>query len=131
MWLVLASVLGLWVLGMLCVPNFVRSGTSKTNAIINNLRQIDGAKQLWAIEHGRTGAVLVTTQDIAPYFRHDQAKEGFLKAVAGERYVIGTLVESPEAQLTREVDGRPKGTLLRLGTNGDELIICPTKGSSQ
>lgn len=123
LWFVLAGVIGLWLLCMLCIPNFVRSGTSKTNAIISNLRQLDGAKQQWALEHGRTGAVIVTTQDIAPYLRH-------FKPVAGERYSLRTLLQYPEAQLTREVDGRPKGTVLRLGTNSVE-IIGPTNGLSQ
>ena len=109
---------------MLCSVNFVRSGTSKTSAIFSNLRQLDGAKQIWAFEHGRTGAVAVTTQDIAPYLPH-------FTAVAGERYILRTLAEVPEAQLTREVDGRPKGTVLRFGTNDSVEIIGPTHGLSQ
>jgi hypothetical protein len=124
LWFVLVGVVGLWLLCVLCIPNFVRSGTSKTNAILNNLRQLDGAKQTWAFEHGRTGAVVVTTQDIAPYLPH-------FRPVAGERYSLRTLAEFPEAQLTREVDGRPKGTVLRFGTNDNIEIIGPTNGLSQ
>jgi len=127
----MASVTVLWLVCMVCVPNFVRSGTSKTNAIINNLRQLDGAKQQWALDHGRTGAVQVTTQDIAPYLSHSHASDGLVKAVAGERYSLKTLIESPEAILTREVDGRPKGTVFRLGTDSIEIIIGPTNGLSQ
>jgi len=116
----------LLVVCMLCMPNFVRSGTSKTNGIINNLRQLDGAKQQWALDHGRTGAVLVTTEDLVPYLRYPQARHGLVKPVAGEHYSIKTLIESPEAQLTREVDGRPKGTVIRLGTSNVD-ITGPTK----
>ncbi len=58
LWFILAGVIGLWLLCMLCSLNFVKSGTSKTNAIFNNFRQLDGAKQPWAPEHGRTGAVV-------------------------------------------------------------------------
>jgi hypothetical protein len=119
LWVVLVGVIGLWLLCVLCTSNFVRSGTTKTNAIFNNLRQLDGAKQIWALEHGRTGAVVVTTQDIAPYLRT-------FTPVAGERYILRTLTEAPQAQLTREVDGRPKGTVLRFGTNDTVEIIGPT-----
>jgi hypothetical protein len=124
LWLIPVGIIGLLLLCVLCPINCVRSGTSKTNAIFNNLRQLDGAKQTWAFEHGRTGAVVVTMQDIAPYLRH-------FTAVAGERYILRTLAEVPEAQLTCEVGGRPKGTVLRLGTNDSIEIIGPTNGLSQ
>ena len=124
LWFILVGVIGVSLLCMLCSLNFVRSGTSKTNAIFNNLRQLDGAKQTWAFEHGRTGAIVVTTQDIAPCLPH-------FTAVAGERYILRTLAEVPEAQLTHEVDGRPKGTVLRFGTNDSVEIIGPTNGLSQ
>jgi len=119
LWFIPVGVVGLWLLWVLCSVNFVRSGTSKTNAIFNNLRQLDGAKQLWAVEHGRTGAVVVTMQDIAAYLPH-------FTVIAGERYILRTLVEVPEAQLTRDVDGRPKGTVLRFGSNDSVEIIGPT-----
>jgi hypothetical protein len=120
LWFVLAGVVGLLLLYILCIPNFVGSGTSKMNAILNNLRQLDGAKQQWALDHGRTGAVVVTTQDIAPYLPH-------FTTVAGERYILRTLAEVAEAQLTREVDGRPKGTVLRFGTNDSIEIVGPNQ----
>jgi Tfp pilus assembly protein PilN len=36
-------------------------------ACLNNLRQIDGAKQMWALENQRPVGSLVNPQDIAPY----------------------------------------------------------------
>jgi ABC-type branched-subunit amino acid transport system ATPase component len=36
------------------IPNITGSWPSKTGEIINNLRQIDAAKNEWAIEHGFT-----------------------------------------------------------------------------
>ena len=131
LWWVLAAVIVVWLAWALFVPDFVRSGTTKTNGIFNNLRQLDGAKQRWALDHGRTGAVLVTIEDIAPYVLHSLLKAGSVKPIAGERYSLKTLNESPEAQLTHELDGRPKGTVLRLGTNSIEIIVGPTKGLSQ
>jgi hypothetical protein len=37
------------------------------NTCINNLRQIDGAKQQWALENGKTAIAIPRPQDIAPY----------------------------------------------------------------
>lgn len=113
----------------LCVPSFscVRSGPSRTKCIINNLYNLCGAMQQWASDHGRTGAVAVVQKDVAPYLARSVQLDGWVKPVAGERYILRTLTESPEAQLTREVEGRPKGTVFRLGTNGDVQIILPNK----
>jgi len=37
------------------------------NSCINNLRQIDAAKQQWALEHNKTAEAVPTAQDITPY----------------------------------------------------------------
>jgi len=39
------------------------------NACINNLRQIDAAKQQWALQHNKTDDAAPSAQDIAPYFK--------------------------------------------------------------
>jgi hypothetical protein len=41
----------------------------KMNVCINNLRQIDGAKEQWALEQRKAAGTLVATTDIAPYLR--------------------------------------------------------------
>ena len=47
--MVVVAVIGL--LAAIAIPNFVQaSKASQTNACINNLRQIDMAKQQWAID---------------------------------------------------------------------------------
>lgn len=40
---------------------------SKHNACVNNLRQIDGAKQQWALENNKATTAQPTMQDIANY----------------------------------------------------------------
>jgi len=118
-WLVIAAVA--YLVWLVCVPNFAGSRTSKINGIINNLRQLDGAKQQWALDHGKTGAVLVTEQDIAPYLMHPP---GRIRPVAGERYILNRLDQSPEAELTHQLLNRPKGTRIGLNeTNGYEFIL--------
>jgi hypothetical protein len=50
-------------------PNFIgqkRSGPGwNANACINNLRRIDGAKQYWALENGKTNGDIVVTRSIS------------------------------------------------------------------
>ena len=47
--MIVVAIIGL--LAAIAIPNFVRARTtSQQNACINNLRQIDGAKQQWALE---------------------------------------------------------------------------------
>ena len=117
-----AAFLGLaW---LVVAPNFIRSGTSKTHGIINNLRQLDGAKQQWALDHQRPGAVEVTAADIAEYVGVAPHK-GWVQPVAGERYVLNLLTESPEAVLTETVDGRTKGTRMRLLPEGIRFSVSP------
>jgi chromosome segregation ATPase len=41
---------------------------AQLNACINNLRQIDAAKQQWALENNKTAAAMPTVQDLMPYF---------------------------------------------------------------
>lgn len=108
------------------MPNYVKSGRSKTNVIISNLRQIEGAKQRWALDHGRTGSVVVTEQDIAVYLGH---AAGWLRPVAGERYILNSLTQLPEAELTHSALGHPQGTRFRLTTNDYEIIL-PNKPHS-
>jgi len=45
---------------------------SQVNACINNLRQLDGAKNQWALEHNKTAEATPTAQDILPYFREQR-----------------------------------------------------------
>ncbi len=42
------------------------------NSCVNNLRQLDAAKQQWALENNKTAEAVPTAQDIAPYLK-DQA----------------------------------------------------------
>ena len=64
--MIVVAIIGL--LAAIAIPNFVRARkTSQTNACINNLRQIDGAKQQWALESGAVSTAACAPTDIAPY----------------------------------------------------------------
>jgi prepilin-type N-terminal cleavage/methylation domain-containing protein len=62
------------IIGLLCaiaVPNYVKArANSQADACINNLRQIDGAMQQFAIEHGKhVGDTINYPTDLTPYIK--------------------------------------------------------------
>ena len=53
--MIVVAIIGL--LAAIAIPNFVKAReTAQKNACINNLRQIDGAKEQWALENKKTSA---------------------------------------------------------------------------
>jgi regulator of replication initiation timing len=44
------------------------SAVAQLNLCLNNLRQIDAAKQQWALENDRTANAIPSAQDLLPYF---------------------------------------------------------------
>ena len=66
--MIVVAIIGL--LAAMAIPNFVRARTkSQQNACINNLRQIDGAIQQWALEtkQSATAPILPDGSQIQPY----------------------------------------------------------------
>src|SRR5690242_1714977 len=56
------------LLASIASPNYIRArANSQKSTCINNLRQIDGAKQQFALENGKTGSYNASSTDIAPY----------------------------------------------------------------
>jgi len=77
------------------IPSFVnRPRTSVKTACMNNLRQIDGAKETWAIEHHAKTNAVVTITDISPLI-----KGGFPKCPSGGAYTIGRIGENPKCSV--------------------------------
>jgi prepilin-type N-terminal cleavage/methylation domain-containing protein len=64
--MIVVAIIGL--LAAIAIPNFVSARkTSQTNACINNLRQLDGAKQQWALENGQTSTAVPTAANLQVY----------------------------------------------------------------
>jgi prepilin-type N-terminal cleavage/methylation domain-containing protein len=64
--MIVVAIIGL--LAAIAIPNFVNARTtSQQNACINNLRQIDGAKQTWALENYLPPTALPQGTDIQPF----------------------------------------------------------------
>ena len=70
--MIVVAIIGL--LAAIAIPNFVQARkTSQTNACINNLRQINAAKQQWALEHGQSAGATPVSADIQPYLGRGSA----------------------------------------------------------
>jgi hypothetical protein len=82
------------MLAAIAIPNFVKARTtSQENACINNLRQIDGAKQEWALEKGKKSTDTPTMDDLKPYLRN------IPHCPAGGAYTINAVGQSPECSI--------------------------------
>ena len=70
--MIVVAIIGL--LAAIAIPNFVKARqTSQTNACINNLRQLDGAKQQYALENGKQSTYDVQAADVTPYLGRGSA----------------------------------------------------------
>jgi len=57
--MIVVAIIGL--LAAIAIPNFVKArGTAQKNACINNLRQLDGAKEQWALENKKSAGTATT-----------------------------------------------------------------------
>src|SRR5688572_33491864 len=77
--MIVVAIIGL--LAAIAIPNFVKARTTaQKNACINNLRQIDGAKEQWALEKKKAAGAAATPQtEIDEYI-----KGGTPKCPSGE-----------------------------------------------
>jgi len=64
--MIVVAIIGL--LATIAIPNFMRARVSaQRSACINNLKQIDGAKQTWALENKAAQTTTPTIAQIQPY----------------------------------------------------------------
>src|SRR5512139_3161916 len=93
--MIVVAIIGL--LAAIAIPNFVRARTtSQMNACINNLRQIDGAKQQWALETKQATNATPAITDISPYLRNAiTCPSGGGSATFGTSYTMGDVSTKP------------------------------------
>ncbi len=66
--MIVVAIIGL--LAAIAIPNFVKARTTaQKNACINNLRQIDGAIQTFALENKKAASDPVGENDVTPYLK--------------------------------------------------------------
>jgi prepilin-type N-terminal cleavage/methylation domain-containing protein len=101
--MIVVAIIGL--LAAIAIPNFVRARTtSQQNACINNLRQIDGAKQQWALETKAATTASPVLTNIQPYLgRGTNGTQPFCPADSSQTfaasYTMGDLNTAPVCQI--------------------------------
>lgn len=87
------SVLMIPLVLAIAIPNFVKAReVAQRNACINNLRQMDEAKQQWALENKLTEEAVPTFEDIYAYFK---GATDLFQCPAGGVYTLGPVSERP------------------------------------
>jgi hypothetical protein len=96
-WLAFSAAIPIGIVSAIAIPNFVKARqTAQQNACISNLRQIDGAKQQWALENKKTDNDTPTRTDLDPFLRNKQ----FPTCPAGGSYTINPLSSRPKCSHT-------------------------------
>src|SRR5258708_6022095 len=108
--MIVVAIIGL--LAAIAIPNFVRARTqSQMNACINNLRQIDGAVQQWALEQKQAASATVVFTDIQPYLKSSvTCPSAGAAATFGSSYTISTVSNKPSCQILPATHSLPPDT---------------------
>lgn len=129
----MSSGLVAWLIVALCLlfawyfvlPKLAGSSKAKVPQAVGNLKQINLAKQAWALDHAATNGAAVTEQDLMSY-RRMPGSTGLVTSVDSETYRLNAIGMPPEAQLQKAFGSRfPKGTLIRWTANAGCEILLP------
>src|SRR6476646_7443858 len=91
--MIVVAIIGL--LAAIAIPNFVRARTtSQQNACINNLRQMDGAVQQYALEQKLASTATYALDDLKPYIKLTTA-QALPICPGGGTYTQGGTVTNP------------------------------------
>ncbi len=95
--MIVVAIIG--ILATIAIPNYVHArGAAQTTACINNLRQIDGAKQQWALENQKVDSDTPTDEDLKPYLRDG----GVPTCPGGGAYTINSMNTDPTCSLAAQ-----------------------------
>jgi prepilin-type N-terminal cleavage/methylation domain-containing protein len=108
--MIVVAIIGL--LAAIAIPNFVRArSTSQMNACINNLRQIDGAAQEWALETKQATNALPAFTDISSYLKSSVVcPAGGRNATFANSYTLQTINLKPLCQIAPGTHVAPPDT---------------------
>ena len=89
--MIVVAIIGL--LAAIAIPNFIKAREfSQKNACIANLKQIDGAKNTWALEQKKVNADVPVDTDLFGTSLYIRSKPG---CPAGGTYSLLAVVEKP------------------------------------
>ena len=108
--MIVVAIIGL--LAAIAIPNFVRARTqSQMNACINNLRQVDGAVQQWALETKQSATAPVAFTDISAYLKSSvTCPSAGAGATFGSSYTITTVSNKPACKILPATHTLPADT---------------------
>jgi prepilin-type N-terminal cleavage/methylation domain-containing protein len=96
--MIVVAIIGL--LAAIAIPNFVRArDTAQKNSCINNLRQIDAAKQQWALENKMNDTSSPATTDVQNYLKNNL----FPHCPSGGTYTINEVNTDPTCSIPGHV----------------------------
>jgi len=82
----------------IAIPNFVKAReAAQMNACINNLRQIDAAKQEWALENNKKSTDTPIQSDLTHYFKNGQ----WPTCPTAGTYTINPVGEAPTCSIPK------------------------------
>jgi prepilin-type N-terminal cleavage/methylation domain-containing protein len=104
--MIVVAIIGL--LAAIAIPNFIKARTkSQANACINNLRQISGAIDTWALETGQsTGGTVAGVSTISAYIKLNSAGS-VPTCPAGGTYTTGNVGVAPEVSCSLSTAATP------------------------
>jgi prepilin-type N-terminal cleavage/methylation domain-containing protein len=93
--MIVVAIIGL--LAAIAIPNFVKArGTAQKNACINNLRQLDGAKEQLALETRLASGAAVNDDDVEAYLKNNAAPN----CPSGGAYNYDVVGNNPKCNIT-------------------------------
>ena len=93
--MIVVAIIGL--LAAIAIPSFVKArNTSQQNACINNLRQIDGGKEQWAMADKKSDGNEVVTATVDEYIKGGTTP----KCPGGGTYTYGNVGSNPGCSVT-------------------------------
>jgi prepilin-type N-terminal cleavage/methylation domain-containing protein len=93
--MIVVAIIGL--LAAIAIPNFVRArNTAQKNSCINNLRQIDGAKQQWALENRQVDTATASSDDVRVYLKNNN----YPRCPGSGTYTINAVNADPTCSLS-------------------------------
>ncbi|MDD3905321.1 MAG: prepilin-type N-terminal cleavage/methylation domain-containing protein [Candidatus Omnitrophica bacterium] len=95
--MIVVAIIGL--LAAIAIPNFVRARQkAQAEACIANLRQIEGATQVWAVDTGAADTATPTWNDLVPNYIRTQPA-----CPAGGNYTLATVNNRPTCSVGNTV----------------------------
>ena len=114
--MIVVAIIGL--LAAIAIPNFIRARTTaQKNACINNLRQIDGAIQQWALENKQGATSSPKFTDISGYLKNSVICPSGGTTFA-DSYSIGTVADKPTCIKVGGAANDPNAHILPPDTTG-------------